>query len=147
VEKDMDDPAPPYTRAPGGSPITKRTPALGVGVAVADRIIIAFGPEFLVLSPEEFAQARTRGRELLEPGESTRSPAPASGPSLLDADALAEATGVPARWWTDQAREHRVPHRRIGRRVRFDLAEVLACEAVARRACNGLPIRRGSASG
>jgi len=114
---------------------------------MADRVLIPFGPELLVLTSDEFAQARRRGRELVEAGEGARSPAPATGPWLLDAEALEVATGVPARWWMDQARVHRVPHRRIGRFVRFDLAEVLACEAVARRGCNGVPIRRGSASG
>ena len=106
--------------------------------------MIAFGADLLVLTADEFAQARARGREFLEAGEET--PAPAAEPQLLDAGGLEVATGVPARWWMDQARVHRVPHLRVGKRVRFCLAEVLACEAVRRRGVHGLPIRGGRAS-
>lgn len=108
-----------------------------------DRIVIAFGPEVLVLTADEFAQARERGRAMVAPPIAAPT-APAA--SLVDADALEKATGVPARWWMDQARVHRVPHRRIGRFVRFDLTEVMACDAVRRRGVNGSAIRGGAAS-
>ena len=113
---------------------------------MTDRIVIPFGPDLLVLTAQELAEARARGRELLGEGEGRTLPTSAPGPSLLDADTLAEATGIPARWWMDQARVHRVPHRRIGKRVRFDLGEVLACDAVARRGVHGSSIRNGPAS-
>jgi hypothetical protein len=63
-------------------------------------------------------------------------PVAVPGPSalmLVDADQLAKRTGIPASWWMAQARERRVPCQRIGRRVRFDYAEVMASEAVRKR--------------
>ncbi len=113
---------------------------------MTDRVVIPFGTDVLVLTEAEFAQARARGREFADAGQGSRPSASEAGPALLDAEALEEATGVPARWWMDMAREHRVPSRRIGKFVRFDLAEVLACDAVARRGVHGLAIRNGRTS-
>jgi hypothetical protein len=53
---------------------------------------------------------------------------------LVDAVQLERRTGVPASWWMSQARERRVPFRKLGRYVRFDLAEVMNCDAYRRRA-------------
>ncbi len=55
-------------------------------------------------------------------------------PALLTADEMAQQTGVPSSWWMTQARERRLPHVRIGRRVRFNAAEVLASETFRRAA-------------
>ena len=111
-------------------------------------LVIINVPELgpVALTPTALREARARARKLLGEPEAPPRPSSPTGPSLLDADALAEATGVPARWWMDQAREHRIPHARIGKRVRFCLAEVLACEAVVRRNVNGSSIRNGPAS-
>jgi len=43
---------------------------------------------------------------------------------LLDAPAAAALFGVPASWLLAQARRDAVPHRRIGKYVRFDEAEL-----------------------
>jgi hypothetical protein len=52
---------------------------------------------------------------------------------LVDADELEERTGIPASWWMTQARERRLPFRKIGRYVRFDVAEIMECDAYRRR--------------
>jgi hypothetical protein len=85
-----------------------------------------------------------------------RQPAPAEPVAatatreVLDADALEERTGIPASWWMAQARERRVPFLKFGRYVRFDVAEVMACDAYRRRAlptvCTGHENRKGGAS-
>lgn len=65
---------------------------------------------------------------------------------LVDAAQLEARTGVPASWWLSQARERRVPCRKIGRRVRFDPAEVVACEAFQRRALTDASVIQSSAT-
>lgn len=98
---------------------------------MADHVLVVvpgLGP--IALTPDALRTARAKGRELL--GEE---PAAFVGtaPVLLDADQLEKRTGIPASWWMSQARERRVPHQRIGRRVRFDLADVMASDAVRKR--------------
>jgi excisionase family DNA binding protein len=47
---------------------------------------------------------------------------------LLNAEQVAEQLGVPKTWILEQARRDAVPHRRLGRYIRFserDLAEIL----------------------
>lgn len=75
--------------------------------------------------------------------------APAAAAELVDADQLEQRTGIPASWWMTQARERRVPFRKLGRYVRFDFAEATGCEAYKRRAIDstGQPIQKGRASG
>jgi excisionase family DNA binding protein len=43
---------------------------------------------------------------------------------LLDAAAVAERLGVPKSWVLESARSGAIPHVRLGRYVRFDLADV-----------------------
>ena len=43
---------------------------------------------------------------------------------LLDAKAIAERLGVPESWVRESARSGAIPHVRLGRYVRFDLADV-----------------------
>jgi hypothetical protein len=69
-------------------------------------------------------------QHLLKPAEVTGSPQS----ELVDADGLQARTGIPASWWMTQARERRVPFRKMGRYVRFDVAEVMACDAYKCRA-------------
>ena len=45
---------------------------------------------------------------------------------LLDAKAVAERLGVPESWVRESARSGAIPHVRLGRYVRFDLADVEA---------------------
>jgi hypothetical protein len=101
---------------------------------LTDVIVIAPGIGPLALSPESLRAALKRGRELLgEPVAEALATADAS-PTLVSAEVLAQRSGVPASWWMAQARERRVPFRKIGRRVRFDPMEALGCEAFTRKA-------------
>jgi excisionase family DNA binding protein len=43
---------------------------------------------------------------------------------LLDANEIAERLGVPVSWVRESARSGAMPHIRLGRYVRFDLADV-----------------------
>jgi excisionase family DNA binding protein len=43
---------------------------------------------------------------------------------LLDAKAVADRLGVPESWVRESARSGAIPHVRLGRYVRFDLADV-----------------------
>lgn len=74
-------------------------------------------------------------REVFEEHLLKPSTATAKSPSeLVDADELQARTGIPASWWMTQARERRLPFRKMGRYVRFDIAEVMSCDAYKRRA-------------
>ena len=68
---------------------------------------------------------------------------------IVDADQLEQRTRVPAGWWMTQARERRIPFQKFGRYVRFNLAEVLACDAYKRRVIDstGHHVQNGGASG
>lgn len=46
--------------------------------------------------------------------------------SLLDAHTMARLLGVKPSWLLQRAREHRIPHYRIGKYIRFDPAEIRA---------------------
>src|SRR5580658_3239126 len=81
---------------------------------------------------------------------------PAAAPSakLLSAEEMEAATSIPASWYATQARERRIPFRKLGRYVRFDFDEVMASEPLQRRAiapgqmnCAGSRDRKGRASG
>lgn len=84
----------------------------------------------LALPREVFEQ------HLLKP--STVTVTAAKSPSeVVDAAELQARTGIPASWWMTQARERRLPFRKMGRYVRFDIAEVMSCDAYRRRALGG----------
>jgi hypothetical protein len=112
-------------------------------------VVPGLGP--LALTPEALRTARAKGLELVGDFDAAVPAATTEAPALLDADQLEARTGIPATWWMAQARERRVPHQRIGRRVRFDFAEVMGSEAVRKRSAvaevTGQPIQKGRASG
>jgi hypothetical protein len=118
---------------------------------VADRVLVPLPDgRWLALAPEVFREALAEGQRL---SASHASPAPAPPTSkLMNAEQMEAATGVPASWFASQARERRIPFRKLGRYVRFDLAEVTACEALQRRAvppgqlCTGSHNRKGHVS-
>ncbi len=69
--------------------------------------------------------------------------------TLLDAHQLEERTGISADWWAAQARERRVPFRKFGRFIRFDVEEILASEEFKRPSlanCLQSPRRTGGRS-
>ncbi len=97
----------------------------GEGRAV---MVVPFGVAVLVLDDAEFEAALQRGRELAFSSPSKQ----ANGTmQIVDAAGAEAATGVPASWWLEAARRGDIPHLRLGKYVRFDLAEVV--EAVRRR--------------
>ena len=115
---------------------------------MADRVLIPLGPEGLLDLPRDVYERHLR---------SIAAPAPSPAPAvakLLSAEEMEAATGVPASWFATQARERRIPFRKLGRYVRFSFDEVMACEAFSRRAippgqmhCTGHQDRNGAASG
>lgn len=113
---------------------------------MADRVFIPLpGIGTLELTREAYEAAL---RPIAAPQPSDTSP------KLLSASEMQAATGVPASWFAAQARERRIPFRKIGRYVRFTLEEVFTHESFQRRAippgrlnCTGHDDRRGSVSG
>jgi excisionase family DNA binding protein len=99
---------------------------------VTDRVLIPFGPEILVLTAEEFAQARDRGREISPPREQYRAAATASQ-SLVRAETIAEQFNLAKSAVYEYAKAGRIPCVRVGRHVRFDVAAV-------RSALGGSPV-------
>jgi hypothetical protein len=85
-------------------------------------VLIPFGGEFLALTTEELALARRRGHELTP---SASAVTPVACDEVLDADAMANRTAIPASWWLEQARKGNVPHMKAGKYVRFRLNETL----------------------
>jgi hypothetical protein len=118
---------------------------------MSDRVLIPLGPiGTLLLTREAYEAALAAGAALATSPEPSRAAAP---PNLMSAEAMEAATGVPASWFATQARERRIPFRKLGRYVRFDFAEVMDSEAMQRRAippgqlnCTGSLDRKGRAS-
>ena len=100
---------------------------------MANRIVIPFGSEVLVLSDQEFARARERGRAIVEEDEAAPT-TPAPSEELIDASELASRLNLAKSAVYEHARSGRLPSVRIGRHVRFNLAAVLAA---LRRSGNG----------
>jgi hypothetical protein len=120
----------------------------------ADRVLIPLPDgRWLALAPDAFRAALAEGSALAEGAKLSAAPAPsaaASAPKLMSAEELEAATGVPASWFATQARERRLPFRKLGRYVRFNFEDLMACEAFQRRAispgqlnCTGSRDRKG----
>jgi hypothetical protein len=86
-------------------------------------VLIPFGVEYLALTPEQFEEARRRGRELMP--TASQPVATAERDEILGADGMERCTGVPASWWLEQARRQAIPHLKAGKYVRFRFGEVL----------------------
>jgi hypothetical protein len=98
---------------------------------MADRILVALPDgRWLALDHETFTTALAAGAEMM-PAAAASAAAPAK---LLSAEDMEAATGIPASWYSTQARERRIPFRKLGRYVRFDFDEVMASEPLQRRA-------------
>jgi hypothetical protein len=72
------------------------------------------------MTREAFDAALVAGTELVP----LRTDAGKVAEELLSAEQLETRTSVPASWWEQAAREGRIPHRRIGRYVRFKFGDV-----------------------
>jgi hypothetical protein len=119
---------------------------------VADRVLVPLPDgRWLALTAEAFAEALQAGATAM-PSPARSQCVEGGATKLASADDMEAATGVPASWFAAQARERRIPFRKIGRYVRFDVAEVLASEALQRRAvptgqlCTGSQNRKGHAN-
>ncbi|HWG75369.1 MAG TPA: hypothetical protein VN660_01075 [Steroidobacteraceae bacterium] len=119
---------------------------------MSDRILVCLPDgRWLALDRETFDAGLAAGASLMNP---SRPAAQATASSkLMSAEEMADATGVPSSWYASQARERRIPFRKIGRYVRFDYTEVLSSDAFNRRAipagqmnCTGHRDRKASAS-
>ncbi|MGH9643443.1 MAG: hypothetical protein ACRD3Q_13590 [Terriglobales bacterium] len=119
---------------------------------MADTVLVPLPDgRWLALTSEAFRAALAEGQHL------SASAAPSSAAKatskLISAEEMQEATGVPASWFAAQARERRIPFHKLGRYVRFNLEEVMACEALQRRAvppgrlCTGSQNRKAHVSG
>ena len=91
-------------------------------------ILLDFAGQPLALTDEEFEAARLRGLELMPtaPGNTGNSAGSAAASEILDASGMESATGIPASWWLEAARQDTVPHLKLGKYVRFNLSESLA---------------------
>jgi hypothetical protein len=104
-------------------------------------VIIPLGPgEFLALTPAELAQARDRARAVLGAGWAGSNVAAVTTQSpekLCTAKEMEGLTGVPGTWFLETARGGAVPHHKLGKYVRFQIAEVLACSRYRSREAQG----------
>jgi excisionase family DNA binding protein len=62
---------------------------------------------------------------------------------LVDAAEVADRLGVPKSWVLESARSGAIPHVRLGRYVRFDVADVDAWIASCKRPGRAIALRRG----
>jgi hypothetical protein len=114
-----------------------------------DRVLIALPTgQWLALDRQTFDAALIAGAEYMVPTAPATDTAANTG-KLVTAETLSELTGVPATWFEAQARERRIPFRKLGRYVRFDFEELMSCDAFKRRAvpagqmnCTGLNDRK-----
>ena len=91
-------------------------------------ILLEFGGQPLALTDEEFEAARLRGLELMPVAVTTGNSA-----EILDAQGMQAATGIPASWWLEAARQGAVPHFKLGKYIRFSLREALEAAKGRRR--------------
>jgi hypothetical protein len=89
-------------------------------------LVIPFGNNWIVLSPQQFRDALQRGQGLAEYAQNLQQAPAGAEDRVLDAEGMEAATGIPATWFLEQARQRRIPHIRAGKYVRFRLSEVLS---------------------
>lgn len=91
-------------------------------------ILVPFGARLLALEDAVFEQALREGARYLPPP----SPPAAARDEILDAEAIAARTSIPASWFLEAARQDRIPYVKAGKYVRFVLSEVLVALKEAR---------------
>lgn len=111
---------------------------------MVDVVLISLNGELLALDLAAFEEARQRARELLPSPSPSAAPA-ATSDEILDAEGIAQRTGVPASWFEQAAREGRIPCLHFGKYVRFDLKQVLETLASGARKAEPVRLRRRSA--
>ena len=86
-------------------------------------VCIPFGNLVLVLTENQFEEAKDRGQQIMIT-DSTKAEAVTRG-RVLDAKGMSNATGIPQSWFLEQARNNKIPHIRAGKYVRFNESEIL----------------------
>ncbi len=95
-------------------------------------IIIPFGDIILALDAEQFELAVQRGREF----EVKHNGKPNQGhepEQIVDAEGAYKATGIPASWFLEAARQSKIPYIRAGKYVRFKLGDIMRALEVRQR--------------
>ena len=123
---------------------------------MADQIVVCLPDgRWLALDRETFEAGLSAGAEFSSSAAPSAAPVTngSTAPKLMTAEEMETATGVPASWYATQARERRIPFRKLGRYVRFSYDELLTCDAFQRRAippgqlsCTGSRDRKGRTS-
>jgi excisionase family DNA binding protein len=78
------------------------------------------------LTVDQLITAQARAAELLQEISPMRTELGASPSRLVDATEAAAALGIKSSWLLARAREGRIPHVKLGKYRRFDLADVRA---------------------
>lgn len=88
---------------------------------MSDRVIIPLGTLGVLELPQSVFEQYLR-----KPDAPIAAPAPngEAAAELLTADQAAERFSLPSSWLLEKARQDAIPHRRIGRYVRFSPAEL-----------------------
>ena len=92
---------------------------------MTNRVLIPFGDEWLVMSPDEFQKALQKGSELMPDTLQTES---VCGPQWLSVKQMAEATNMGSTYWAEEARSGRCPSRRFGTAVRIPASYLRSLE-------------------
>jgi hypothetical protein len=92
---------------------------------VAEVLVPLPDGRWLGMSREDFMQAVLHGEEAMAAQKPPQSPIETTD-CLLTADQLEARTSVPASWWETAARRGEVPHFRLGKYVRFRMADAVA---------------------
>ncbi len=97
-------------------------------------VLLEFAGQPLALTQTAFREALERGREMV--GVTAPDPAQNGGKEdrLMTAEEMEGRTKVGASWFLEQARRGELPHVRLGKYVRFQFDEVLACSRFRERA-------------
>ena len=92
---------------------------------MTDRVIIPFGPEVLIFTESELAEARRRGRQQFV-SQVAASTSQIEETALVDAKRIATEFSLPLTCIYEYAKSGRIPSVRVGRHVRFDKHQVRA---------------------
>lgn len=92
---------------------------------MTDRVVIPFGDDWLVMSPDEFQKALQKGIELMPDTLQTE---PVDSPQWLSVKQMAEATGMGTTYWSEEARSGRCPSHKFGRSLRIPTSFLLSLE-------------------
>ena len=82
------------------------------------------------IAREQLEEALELASQLAVPNSAEPCHMPKERECLVTAEAASKVLGVPASWLLQRAREHRIPHLKIGKYVRFDVDRILVETAI-----------------